>query len=447
MRRLLNKIVCGAVLISGVNGVNAFTANQNSVVRYLATLVSAEFIDGEGLFPISASVLDTLSGATYANQQIALAQIDQQFQNEIAARLDGYIPCQPVISESALLYSKDVEDGQAIYTKDVDMVEEGFLCSNQLWWATAYGGEDKLLASEGISGLTSENYGGAIGSEIEIIPGGVLGFAVSYNNFSENAKATEKAHVHGQLYQFGLYGRQDWGKLRFGGSFDYGTTNQVGVDRVIEAPDIISETVGTTTSEVRGSYQATVIGAQARASYELMFYDEILLRPVIGSIYQRVKRHRFTETAADLAGPFNSLTPDAIVGQLFRLHLVGEQYTSLRSVLGTNAEWSQDFFADLFPFVYLAWEHEFGDVSSHFTAGMGNIPSLASVKDSSMLLLDQLLPGGMRITSVKIGRDALAMKAGFTLSQTTDWELAVQYEGRFAHGYNQNGARFEFSYF
>jgi len=383
------------VVASSVGIVNAQTANQLSALNYIKVSAGDPAVNTAIATTSGAEqnrFLNSFSAATYANQQVALAHIDQQFQNEIADRLDGYIPCQRIAQEQ-------------IFTKDIEIDVNEFTCDNQLWWVSAYGGEDNLLSSEGISGLRSENYGGALGSEFEIMEGTVLGFALSYNNFSEDAQIEEKAHMHGQLYQFGVYGRQDLGNLRFGGSFDYAATNHITADRIIFIPEA--------DAEVLGSYMATVIAAQARASYQFIPYDNVSVRPVLGAIYQRVQRHRFTETT--------------FTG--YELEIVGQQYTSLRSILGANLELQQEFFRDLFPFLYLAWEHEFADENSKLTGG---------------LLVAQ---GGMEIIGTELGRNALALKTGFIISENNSWELSVQYEGRYAKGFAQNGGRLELSYF
>lgn len=365
------------------------TPNQARVADYIVGTGADTAVIG-AIIPMTTTqqvrvFLDSLSGATYANQQVALAKVGQSFETELADRIDGYLSCN--MKEFRFPEESEIQERS---------------CKGVSWWGVLYGEKNQIANTE-VSGLRSYSTGGAIGTEILADTDMLVGLAVSYNHLHEVAFGREHAQVSGALYQFGVYGRQQWNKLRLGASLDYGMTNSISSTR-----DIITVS---SPVPVSGNYKAKVLSAQVRTNYDLPIANEVGVRPLLGTIYQHVWQNAFTESGH--------------TG--FELAVQSAEYTSLRAQFGVDLELYT--FGKFYPFASAIWEYEVADQFGEITAGLVGVNNT------------------FYAVGTEIGRQALVVKAGFIVTKHTDWDLLLEYEGRYAENFMQRGIKMELSYF
>jgi autotransporter-associated beta strand protein len=250
--------------------------------------------------------LDQFSGATYADQQVALLLASQHYENQIADKLDRHNIC----------YS-----------------QESIVCERDLIWVQTFAGKSQINDTRLVSGLKMDDSGVGVGVELPTNSEGALGLGFGYNKFNMHAAGVEIASAKGNLYQTGIYGFQGWNHWRLGGAFDFGFTNSIAAKRNIITPF--------SKEEITANYTSTLTTGQLRLSYEFLFQSAISMRPVIGGIYQRVRGNDFRE---------NSDTG-------FELHIDEENYKSIRSDLGLRLEALLP--GNVIPNLYVAWEHNY----------------------------------------------------------------------------------------
>jgi autotransporter-associated beta strand protein len=306
----------------------AQTPNQYAVANYIinsggndainSTLVAMTDDEEYRVF------LDQMSGATYANQQMAIIHAGEQFENELLYRLNRDVWC----------FMKPNQ------TKPC--------CDEKNLWFALYSGKNQLLNTFEVSGLNTHVYGGALGSEITLVDNGIVGAAVSYSQLHEKTSGPEDAHTTGGLYQGAVYARYDYGNWRIGAEVDYGSTSNISAVRKIA-------NTNTGTVETTAEYQTPLFGSQIVTSYDISFWG-MSFRPTAGVIYQRVNGLNFSEDS----------------DTSFELRVMADAYQSTRSQLGLSFD--TGFFTYLHPIFYAAWEHEFSDLNVNFNANIIGLP-------------------------------------------------------------------------
>jgi autotransporter-associated beta strand protein len=304
----------------------AQTPNQLSVANYI--------VNSEGNTAINSSLammsedsdyqtfLDQLSGATYANQQLAIVNAGEQFENELLSRLNRDIWC----------------------FVDQNRYQAKPICDQKNIWFAIYSEKNQLLNTVDVSGLNTHAYGGALGSEVTVQNNGVAGIAVSYTQMHEKTTGPEDAHTVGGLYQAAVYGRYDYRNWRIGAEVDYGSTSNISAIRKIA-------NINTGTVETTADYQTALFGSQIVTSYDISFWG-LSFRPTAGFIYQHINGLDFSEDS----------------DTTLELHVSADNYHSARSQLGLGFD--TGFFTMVHPVFYIAWEHEFANTNVDFNANI-----------------------------------------------------------------------------
>lgn len=271
--------------------------------------------------------LDKLSGATYANQELQLAQTSRWFETQIANRMVLYPDCQREggTSNKNCLGHKTV-------------------------WVTVSGSNASIEnESNSISGLDTDMGGVAAGIEFPIKHSGKIGAAVSAIYFSGDATGVESASDDGGLYQFGLYTHFHHGNWDLGANFDVGGTDSLDTTR----------TVGDYSNT--SSYSASVIAQQFRIGYDILAKQGVHVRPYVGMLNQNVSRDSFTESGAGAT-----------------LSVDEADFNSTKSVLGSAVE------IPLGKLTFLGsldWLHEFRDTNATVSGSLTNSTGTESFND------------------------------------------------------------------
>jgi autotransporter-associated beta strand protein len=360
---------------------NIVETNGTSSIN--TALVSIPSIDDLTIF------LNQLTAATYANQIVSISQIDREFENQLAHRIDAYQMC---VTENVRYYT--------------NKEKYSFECNDQLIWVNTYGGKQTIKSQSGISGLNTNTYGLMMGGETPfanktaVLGGGagVVDYRSSTNGSDENAS------VSGDLYQFGIYFRQQLAiNWRLGAALGFSIANSNDSDRNID--NVVNA------SKIISNYDTNLFSAQGRASYR--YYDPYYtLQPIVGVLYQRVNQTSFTEVG----------DPG------FALNVTTSRYSSLRSQIGAEFDFTLKY-GQIEPFIYIGWEHEFKNQNGTFSA---------SFIDGS---------GEFNIAGCNLGSNTLVLQTGLVRMERTNWELSLSFEGRYSSGYSQNLAVIQLGYF
>jgi len=352
----------------------AQTPNQHAVANYIINSGGNDAINSTLVMMTDDDeyriLLDQMSGATYANQQMAIVHAGEQFENELLYRLNRDVWCF-------------VEPNQ---TKPC--------CDEKNLWFALYSGKNQLLNTFDVSGLNTHVYGGALGSEVTLVDNGIVGAALSYTQMHEKTSGPENAHTTGGLYQAAVYARYDYRNWRIGAEVDYGSTSQISAVR-----KIANTNKGTV--EITADYQTPLFGSQIVTSYDISFWG-MSFRPTAGFIYQRVNGLDFSEDS----------------DSTFELRVKADNYHSARSQLGLGFD--TGFFTHIHPVFYVAWEHELSDLSIDFNANIIGLSDTFSIQ------------------GMQIGRNSVYIDAGIALLQCVDFDVTLDYQGRFAKEFNHN---------
>jgi fibronectin-binding autotransporter adhesin len=295
------------------------TRNQRAVSSYLENVNQGTL---NSVFQNKNDVdfqqqLDQMSGATYANQTMALANTGNWFDSQ----LDNH---------------------------NTPITQLGHL---PLWVASQISVNE--LASSDVSGLRTEQHGVAVGTDWDINATTTVGAALGMTHFEDSATDQENANATGDLYQLGAYIRHYTGSWRWDGEASYGMTNDVNSNRTIDS----AANIGTVTSH--GDYRASVYALRGTVGYDLFkAASAYQVEPFVGLIGQEVDR--------------GSIHENASVND-FALDVNSSRYTSLRTQLGVNAglmPWSETP-AKLYG--TLSWEHELADIRGEFDARFANV--------------------------------------------------------------------------
>lgn len=260
-----------------------------------------------------------LSGATYANQELQLAQTSRWFESQIANRMVLYPDCQR-------------EENKATNNNPV-------CAPHKAAWVTVSGSQAEIAKEDnGTSGLDTSMGGVAAGIEFPVKHGGKIGAALSAIYFSGDATGVENASDDGGLYQFGVYTHFHHGNWDLGANVDVGGTDSLDTTR----------TVGDYSNT--SSYGASVIAQQVRIGYDIAAKYGVHVRPFVGFLNQQVSRDSFTES-----GSGTTLSVDEA------------DFHSAKSVLGSAVE------IPLGKLTFLAsldWLHEFDDTHASISGSL-----------------------------------------------------------------------------
>jgi len=317
----------------------ANTPNQQAVANYILATGGDAAINST-IATITTdedyrTFLTQLSGATYANQQLAILQAGELFEDTLFSRINRDQWC---------FISRDAK--KKIY------------CDHDKTWVKLYHNKNQLLNTFEVSGLNNEVYAGIIGSEIALNNAFNLGAALSYAQLREQATGIEDADTNGNLYEAGVYGRYDYHRWRVGGSVEYGIARQMHASREID-----NTSIGTV--ETKADYQGTLWGAQLLGSYDVSVLS-LSLRPSVGIDYQRV----------------GGLNIEELPETAFALRINADNYHSIRTQVGAALE--TVLFSHWHPILYAAWEHELGDRNVLFEANIIGFPGYFGIQGTEI---------------------------------------------------------------
>jgi outer membrane autotransporter protein len=345
------------------------TANQKAVADYILATDATRQINGAISGTENASqfraLMDQLSGATYANQTLALAEIGNWFD----IQLDNHQ------SSINLLPAND-----------------------PTLWVTAQQGFEQLLDSD-VSGLNTHLSGVAIGSDFALSNATTVGVGLGLTKFDESATDQETASTNGDLYQLGAYIHHAIRNWRLGAELSYGFVGDVNSKRTIA------------TTQTTGGYHANVWSARGNLGYLIPLPSaDYHVQPYTGVIGQRVDENGFTE---------NSNTG-------FELHVDPSAYQSLRSQLGVSAEATPFTNKTITLFTDISWEHEFADTRGEFNAnfvGLNNSFTIVGTeigRDAAVIQAGIKLPlykNALNLTAAYQGRMANNLRDNLVLLQ------------------------------
>jgi len=374
----------------------AQTPNQQAVANYILATGGTAAVE----YLVSTlttnqqfqNAMDQISGATYANQSLALAHIGGLFSNQIGNRLN-----------TSSDYCTDI-DGDTVRRNGQQTAYAESCQNNKTIWMNLQTGNDQIASSSDVSGLNSTYNTLMMGFEFPLAESTTLGAGFAYNDFQGNATGgVEIANYSGQLLQLGLYGKHEMGPWLFGASADAGMTTNMQTQRQIQSGS--GALVGT-----QADQNVNLFAQQLRASYDLAPGSDYTLQPFAGFISQQVNMGNFNEQG----------------GTGFELNVDSSTYFSARSQLGFKAE--APVFAMLKPFASLSWEHEFANQQANFDGSLTGLNNLSGANTT------------FYISSADVGRESALVNAGITFLAQKNWDLALVYEGRFASGWQANAA-------
>lgn len=290
------------------------TPNEVNMGNYLLSLVTIPPDVDNQLVSLNTEkeledYLDQLTAASYANQMLSLAQIDNWFDSHMR-----------------------------------DHMLNRSHSNNQLSpWLVARISEDRVFSRE-VGGFKNRPDGFAYGVE-SADSDSLFGVGIAYTRFDGQAFDNgEHTQSKGDFYQAGTYLNYTLGdKGLIAASLDFAILEPMRVDRLIAS--------GSDFSQVQGRYRGKLFSAQAQSSYDLMHSETgVQLKPFLGVHYQHLNRPTFAEQGESGA----------------RLAINSSCFDSLRSELGLAAQVNASH--GLQPFVQAIWEHEFSDIKAGFDA-------------------------------------------------------------------------------
>ncbi len=381
-----NAILLSPSFSSSAFNAAANTPNQEAVAQYL--------LETGGTFQIQQLIaamtdadeldllLDQLSAATYADQELQLAQTARWFDAQMAARMQAYSRCEGITYTPA--------------------DEPANTCApHPALWVLPYGSRADLAAGQ-VSGLQTDMGGVALGVDFPVSKAGKVGAAFSANYFSGHADGQEIATDEGMLYQLGLYGDYVLGDWIVGMSMALSGTDDISATRDI--------TVGNGMVAISGSYSSAIVSEQIKLGYDWQIHHNHI-RPFVELLGQQVSRDAFKEGG----------NPG------FALTVENSDYDSVSSQLGALFEMPV---GELTFLGSLSWRHEFADIDATVCA---TIASQNSVDR-------------FNVQSTEIGRDAVLINAGILLLPGNEINITVLYQGVFANAYQENGAKLQFDF-
>lgn len=259
------------------------------------------------------AMLGESSGATYANQELQLAQTSSWFESQLADRMDLYPQCN-------------------------DMSKNANCMRHPSLWILPYGSSSSISSSDHTSGLDTSMGGAAVGVDFPVATSARLGAAVAATYFNSDATGNENASDDGTLYQFGIYGNYHANRWNLSASVAVSGTDNIDTTRTIDDFSASS------------SYSATIFSQQVRASYDVPVKSGHF-RPFVGLVNQNVSRDDFSENTVDAASDF-------------ALSVGDEDFNSLKSQVGASLEFPMKSVVFL---ASAAWQHEFSDTQGEVT--------------------------------------------------------------------------------
>ena len=300
---------------------DASTPNQTNVANYLLAMDPLLLppcvigrIGGLNNPEQIAAYLDQLSGASYADQESALANAGEIFDAHMRSRIQKRPSTQQLTpwlaaqNTSQTLNSPIVGD----FKNDLNTLMYGVETSD---------------------------------------PQALFGLGFAYNHFQGYSfKSHEHSNAKGELYQVGGYGSQGVGGWLLGETLNFGYLDHMNTNRWIQ-------TDTATHGNAQARYHASLISAQAQANYAgLKLNHGVQLEPLIGMHGEWLERSDFLEHG----------------NTGVELQLNQDHYDSLRTELGLFA--AVPLVSKLRLFAEGLWEHELMDTDSEFDAHLPLAP-------------------------------------------------------------------------
>ena len=365
----------------------AQTPNQravgNSILATGGTAAIQELVASLTTTSQFQEALDQLSGATYANQALALVQTGNWFGDLMSDRFAKPMDCSD---------------------EDLPNINKQFSRCNRSTrtpWVSVYGINNEIVAGD-VSGLNTNIGSIAAGIDLPISDNAFVGVAGDFSHFNDSATVSEMGNAEGTLAQVGVYGTYVRGRFAFSASADAGTTLSLHANRRIQGASGLAET--------NSHYQANLYSQQVRGSYAMPVYRHFMAYPFIGVVNQQLSRGHFIESGS--------------TG--FELSVGSSQLQSTRSQLGTIFVLPTETIIK--PFGLISWEHEFADQYGTFDA---NFVGLGSP---------------FHIIGTSVGRDSLFIKAGALLLGNDKWDITASYVGRFASAWQENAGNIQVNF-
>ncbi len=367
----------------------AQTPNQQAVADYIiatgGTTSVQNLIAGITTDEEFQVAMDQISGATYANQVLQVAQVGRWFDSQMMDRVDFYPQCEGVMDAKSTHSWPD----NCPRTRSV--------------WVTPYASSANIDADD-VSGLDTSMGGVAVGADFPVADTAEVGVAFAGSYFSSDISGdNENGSDDGTLYQFGVYGSYHMNDWTLAASIAVGATDDISATRNIG-------TANGGTISVDGSYSTTIVSEQLRATY-VKQVNQTRILPFIGLVGQQVSADSFTET-----GDVD-----------FALNVSDSDYNSFKSQLGSSVQVPMAHMTFL---ATVAWQHEFSDTQGTFTAYIDQLGDAQTFD----------------VVGTDIGSDSALIKVGVVLLEKGRVNLTASYEGVFASSYSENGGKLQLDF-
>ncbi|MDH7795529.1 MULTISPECIES: autotransporter domain-containing protein [unclassified Beijerinckia] len=256
-------------------------------------------------------------------------------------------------------------------------------------WAAGYGGTQTTRGNSfvGSNTYTGGIYGFAAGADYRVSPDTIIGFALGGAGTSYHL-ANGLGSGSSNVFQAGLYGRQNFGAAYLAGSLAYGWQD-VTTDRRVMF------------DQLRARFTANAFAGRLEAGYRL------------GTPFGGVTPYA--------AGQFTNIalpnySEQAITGPgLFALNYASKNVTAWRTELGLRGDTSVDMGdATLWLRGRLAWAHNYNPNSS-LSASFLNLPASSFV-----------------VNGAAQARNAALVSAGAEMKWRSGWSIAATFEGEFS---------------
>lgn len=261
-------------------------------------------------------------------------------------------------------------------------------------WGDATIGAATQDSRDGYDGYDLDRYGVALGFDKDVSENGEAGIAVSYMNADVDFKDSSSGNsTNIDTYSLIGYGSYDFPEvtLEAQASFGYSDYNSV--------RDLTYSGAG----YASGDYDGYIYGLAANLIKEYELNNGISLTPMLGLKYKYISLDSYVETGSPAA-----------------LEVDGENYNSLSSVLGLQAEFplnNTEKKWSMTPSVHGYWSHEFiddsYDVTSKFVGGSSSFTTIGVEPES----------------------DTFNIGADLELTNNNNWEVSLSYNAEIKDEY------------
>ena len=266
-------------------------------------------------------------------------------------------------------------------------------------WAQGFGGSGSIDSSPtvGSSRIDMNSGGGAVGMDLSVGPGALLGFTLGAA--SAGYTLTDLLSSGGaRSIVVGLYGGYSSGPAYLDAALAY-AYNTFTSNRFIGT--------GSLSEIANASFDGSQYGGRVEGGWRFALAD-VLLTPFAGLTVQALSQSAYTES---------SRTAGTGTPGLLAVSVQAQTTTSVRSTLGAQVETAITAVDDavLRPRLRLGWAHEF------------NTSRTATVS------LSTVLPGApFQVTGAQPAPDALVVGAGIDLELSPSFRLYAQFDGEFS---------------